>query len=338
MKTSKKIMSGIMLILFFSSVTLAQTTVKLPTSGTMGGDYCTFIGIDAAYSNTSSGDYNSFIGYRSGYSNTSGDYNSFLGTYSGYKNTTGIYSTLLGHRSGYYLTTGTRNTFVGAYSGYYNDGTKNVFLGCYAGYNETGSEKLYIDNSSTSSPLIYGDFSTNIVKINGSLYTYNKIYSGSSTNLVAMGYDGAHPYIESTGTNNKLLFNYYNGNDIHMCTGSNKGNVTMGENLYVKGKIWTTEITVDLTNPYADYVFSEDYRLSSISDVEKFIEENHHLPDVPSEAEVNESGINLGEMDVILLRKIEELTLYVIEQNKKLEEQESLISKMREELNSLTAE
>jgi hypothetical protein len=67
------------------------------------------------------------------------------------------------------LATGTGNVYLGAGSGHENTGNKNVFLGYDAGYNETGSNKLYIANSNTSNPLIYGDFSTPLLKINGTL-------------------------------------------------------------------------------------------------------------------------------------------------------------------------
>ena len=87
--------------------------------------------------------------------------------------------------------------------------------------------------------------------------------------------------------------------------------------LSVGGKVRAEEIEVSLTSTWPDYVFASDYELQKLSEVEKFINENHHLPNVPSENEVQE-GINLGEMDAILLRKIEELTLYVIELEKKL--------------------
>jgi len=66
-------------------------------------------------------------------------------------------------------------------------------------------------------------------------------------------------------------------------------------------------------------VFDKNYRLLTLKEVEEFIKENHHLPDVPSEKEVAENGIDVEEMDGILLKKIEELTLYIIEQNKEIE-------------------
>ena len=70
---------------------------------------------------------------------------------------------------------------------------------------------------------------------------------------------------------------------------------------------------------WADYVFEDNYRLPSLSSVEAYITQHKHLPDIPSEAEVKEKGINLGEMDAKLLQKIEELTLYMIEQHKQIE-------------------
>ena len=91
--------------------------------------------------------------------------------------------------------------------------------------------------------------------------------------------------------------------------------------LTVDGKIVATEIVVTTDEDYwADYVFEENYELRGLNDVESFINENGHLPDVPSAKEIEERGQDLGKMDAILLRKIEELTLYVIELEKKLNE------------------
>lgn len=94
---------------------------------------------------------------------------------------------------------------------------------------------------------------------------------------------------------------------------------TMGFKLAVKGKIGAGEIEVKSPEYWPDYVFSSNYNLKPLTEVETFIEENNHLPDIPSEKEVKEKGINLGDMDAKLLQKIEELTLYMIEQNKKTE-------------------
>ena len=94
--------------------------------------------------------------------------------------------------------------------------------------------------------------------------------------------------------------------------------------LEATGKLIAREIEVT-TNGWADFVFADDYELASLSEVEKFIEENNHLPNVPSEKEVTEEGLNLGDMDAILLRKIEELTLYMIELKKENQELKAAI-------------
>ncbi|MCK4662166.1 MAG: hypothetical protein KAT68_04830 [Bacteroidales bacterium] len=90
----------------------------------------------------------------------------------------------------------------------------------------------------------------------------------------------------------------------------------------IENKLYANEIEVKI-GVFPDFVFNKDYNLKSLDEVESFIKENKHLPDVPSENEVKENGLNLGEMDAILLQKIEELTLYIIEQNKRIEELES---------------
>jgi hypothetical protein len=89
--------------------------------------------------------------------------------------------------------------------------------------------------------------------------------------------------------------------------------------LYVEGGIRTEEVLVDVKQGnWCDYVFEPNYRLRPLSEVEAFINQNKHLPEVPSAVEVETNGVKLGEMDAILLKKVEELTLYVIELEKKI--------------------
>jgi hypothetical protein len=76
--------------------------------------------------------------------------------------------------------------------------------------------------------------------------------------------------------------------------------------------------------PSSDYVFEEDYELMSVREVEAYITQHKHLPDVPS-AEEFKQGYKAGDMDDLLLRKIEELTLYIIEQEKRIEELEEKV-------------
>lgn len=76
---------------------------------------------------------------------------------------------------------------------------------------------------------------------------------------------------------------------------------------------------VKVYTDWADYVFEEDYNLPTLEEVEEFINENGHLKDIPSAKAVKENGIELGEMNKLLLQKVEELTLYVIELNKEID-------------------
>lgn len=90
--------------------------------------------------------------------------------------------------------------------------------------------------------------------------------------------------------------------------------------LAVDGKILAKEIFVNIHNStWADYVFNKDYKLMPLTEVEKFVSKNHHLPNVPAEKELLEKDLNLAEMQKIQMEKIEELYLYVIQQQKEIE-------------------
>lgn len=100
------------------------------------------------------------------------------------------------------------------------------------------------------------------------------------------------------------------------------GTTTPDAKLAVSGTIHTKEVTVDLTG-WPDYVFKPKYTLPSLTDVKTYIDKNQHLPDMPSETEVAKNGINLGEIVKLQTKKIEELTLYLIEKDKQLTDQQA---------------
>ena len=99
-----------------------------------------------------------------------------------------------------------------------------------------------------------------------------------------------------------------------------------GYMLSVNGKIISEEVRVELDVNWPDYVFKPGYKLPSLKQVENFIQKNHHLQGIPSAQQVKNEGIELGDMNKRLLEKVEELTLYLIQQNKKIETLENKVS------------
>ena len=109
------------------------------------------------------------------------------------------------------------------------------------------------------------------------------------------------------------------------------GKADPSDELEVNGRIHAKSVKVDLEG-WADFVFTPDYKLPSLQQIEAYINKNGHLEDIPSEEEALANGIDLGQMNTLLLQKVEELTLYLIDQNKKLEKQEERIKALEQEL------
>lgn len=103
----------------------------------------------------------------------------------------------------------------------------------------------------------------------------------------------------------------------------NTGNVGIGTTLFnnpnnyklaVNGKLGAKEVVIETnTSTWPDYVFNENYKLPTLSEVETFIKVNKHLPEIPSANTIGKQGINVAEMDAAILKKVEELTLYLIQ-------------------------
>lgn len=247
-----------------------------------------FLGASSGLSDTT-GSRNVFLGRSSGQNNKQGSQNVFIGMNAG-KNTNLAYENVfMGYRSGFNHQQGSRNTFLGAYTGQNSiTGKDNVFIGYKSGIHELGDNKLYIANSDTNSPLIYGDFSTNDVKINGELNITENLGIGITT-------------------------------------------VPASYKLAVAGNIITEEVKVKLqSSGWPDFVFEEKYKLPTLSEVEAHINKKGHLQNIPSAAEVKENGVLLGDMNAKLLQKIEELTLYTIEQEKEIRSLKKMNSKILE--------
>jgi hypothetical protein len=145
-----------------------------------------FIGELAGQNDDLTANYNMYAGFYAGRANTTGSHNTGIGAGALENSSTGSYNIALGRLTGLNLSTGNYNTYLGTSAGYSNiSGSANVFIGYQAGYTETGSNKLYISNSTTSSPLIYGDFVNKSVQINDSLQSkYFKMTNGAANGYV----------------------------------------------------------------------------------------------------------------------------------------------------------
>lgn len=102
-----------------------------------------------------------------------------------------------------------------------------------------------------------------------------------------------------------------------------------GYTLSVEGKVIGTDFTTQAVGNWPDYVFGENYNLRPLSEVKKFIDENKHLPNIPSAAQIEKEGIQLGEMSKKLMEKIEELTLYILHQQQQIDELKKLVQSQK---------
>lgn len=177
---------------------------------------------------------------------------------------------------------------------------------------------------------IYGILTSNAFKTSAGNTDYHHFTRDSS--------GGAVVYINqvSTGPILRLSSGIVNANQNVKFTVENNGAVgiatvnTGDYMLAVNGKIRAKEIKVE--TGWSDFVFDNNYHLRDIKEVESFIKINKHLPDVPAAKEVEKDGVNLGEMDARLLQKIEELTLYMIDQNKRIEQLEKENELLKEKI------
>ncbi|MGN6494034.1 MAG: hypothetical protein ACTHLE_18695 [Agriterribacter sp.] len=169
-------------------------------------------------------------------------------------------------------------------------------------------------------------------------------WGGASSDYIYSGHDAGGLYIEQVSSNannssirlqssrsgdqknySQFFIDPYRG-FIFRSIGIGNSNVGIDienptEKLSVNGKIRAKEIKVEAAN-WPDYVFDDDYKITSLNNLERYIKANKHLPDMPSAKEIENNGLELGEMVKQQQKKIEELTLYIIEQNKRIEKLE----------------
>ncbi|WP_394772916.1 hypothetical protein [Flavobacterium sp.] len=144
----------------------------------------------------------------------------------------------------------------------------------------------------------------------------------------------------NTGGNSSTIFMVGGLNATEIMRVCYNGNVGIGtvipdSKLSVNGTIHSKEVKVDLAFPAPDYVFTSDYNLRSLKEVENYVKENSHLPEIPSAKEFEKNGIKVSEMNMALLKKVEELTLYAIEQQKNTEKLIKIIEEQNVRLQHL---
>jgi hypothetical protein len=215
-----------------------------------------------------------------------------------------------------YIWSNTNSFFIG------EDGNPTLFV---QGMNKGN---VGIGTSTPNNPLtvVSGANSLALFQNSGAVNSWVTVANATGGMNLGVGLATPHPYIWS---NTNSFFIGEDGHPTVYVTGMNNGNVGIGTTnpgsfkLAVEGKIGAREVQVTLANPFPDYVFDSKYKLRDLASLESYINQNKHLPNVPSAAEVEKNGgIELGSMNAKLLEKVEELTLYIIEINKKVEKLE----------------
>ncbi|RYU95512.1 hypothetical protein [Emticicia agri] len=157
---------------------------------------------------------------------------------------------------------------------------------------------------------------------------YGKVLSVDDSGNIILVTDGGSNVENSWNNIDGRLHNANNGKVV---IGTGINSFPDGYSLFVKNGILTERVRVALANSerWADYVFKDDYKLMPLKEVEKFIKHNQHLPNVPSADEMAQRGLDVAETSAKLMEKIEELTLYLIEANKKIEELDKEVKNLK---------
>jgi hypothetical protein len=334
---------------------------------TTWGEGNVFIGNAAGYSNVTGGS-NVCIGTGAGQNATASN-NTFVGWGTGFDNTNGTLNSFFGLQAGFNNTSGSYNVSIGAYAGYGNEsGSGNVFIGRYAGYSESGSNKLYIDNSTTSTPLIYGDFSANKVRINGDLGvgvlpSGYKMEVAGKLNLNSGGLSGVALSVDDA----EAL--WYNGSYFSWGFGGSYNyfadKVTIGNSgsygyaLYVQGSSYATGAWYSSDKKFKKSIEPLDNAVERLLKVEgvsylwktdeysdrNFPEGRHfgviaqqvepYFPEIVMDAGNGEKSVAYNELIPVLIEAIKEQQQTIKKQELENEEIKQILMELREEIRTI---
>ena len=300
----------------------------------VSGSYNTYTGVYAGSGNRT-GNNNVATGHKAGYFSIGADNNTMIGAEAGY-NTQSANNVMVGYGTGRTNATGSSNTFLGfqadAGGAELNNATA---IGANAKVNI--SNALVLGNGvnvgiGTSSPttklhLVSGQSNKSGLRL-ANLTSSSLATLKSQTKFLTVD-DKGNVVLGSITSSGRLgVEEGWTNRGSHL-RNANAGGVIIGEgiektpeeyNLFVSKGILTEKVKVAIrsTDEWSDYVFANTYQLKPLSEVEQYVKANQHLPGVPSAQEVVEQGVDVAKMNAKLLEKIEELTLYLIEQQKEL--------------------
>lgn len=340
----------------------------------ISGKWNSFFGIFAGKDNTT-GNYNSIVGWNSGGLNTTGSYNCFFGESAGRENTTENFNTLIGSKAdldptraagtyvtgataiGYRSSVGRSNSLVlGGVNGF-NEATTETFVGIgttvpdrqlvvegsqaigkFRRYSATGPDFgpafLFERARGTNTApvdIVAGDYLGKVQfrgRVSGTMPEYGALtFIASDKNQ-----NGRFSFVDRDLVTERLVV-------------LNTGNVGIGTNapterLHVVGNLRITGSILYGAPATAvpDYVFEPNYKLMPLEDLEHYVRTEKHLPNIPKASEINDNGVNVGDLQMRLLEKIEELTLYTVAQAKQIQDQQKTIGEERRTNESQQAE
>ncbi|MBU0765806.1 MAG: tail fiber domain-containing protein [Bacteroidetes bacterium] len=325
----------------------------------------TFVGNESGETN-STGGYNSFIGYNAGIANSTGSGNTFVGADCGFYNQTGWYNVCMGPYAGENLKDGHYNTFIGGQAGHgggtpgsypsafisgdYNtalgyqagysnvSGNGNTFIGYKAGYYETGSNRLYIDNSNTSSPLLFGEFDNNRVGINTGTPSANLHVkqSGSGEEGFAIENDGdTDVWSWEIGSNDLNL--YFNGTFVgYWDDATGNYNVSSDEQLKKDIEVYKENIlssVMKLKPVHYRLLHADEKTPKTIGFIAQDVKEL--FPFLVRESENGTYSMNYSDYGIISIKAIQEQQKIIEELKQENAEKTEQIDLMKSEIESI---